>query len=323
MSDLQARLRSAGPAIVLRAFFGVTFTFAGLQKIANPAFFNAGSPASFQSQVRGALAVSPIAPLLRLTLHAAVPIAVAVAVVEILVGLATLVGLFSRPAAVVGALLSLSFFLSISFGTTPYYYGSDIVFFFGWTVLVLGGAGPWSLDARLARTGSSRSVDGPVIARRALLGRGAVSAAGAVAAGALIGVDAAVGRISRTTGAGVSAAAPTTTPRRRSPTPASATSVVATAAVPIGSAHAFTDPQTGQPAFVVHDRSRGFVAFSAVCTHAGCTVNFDGSAEQFVCPCHGSVYSAATGNVENGPATLPLPPIDVRERAGEIYLTGP
>lgn len=48
-----------------------------------------------------------------------------------------------------------------------------------------------------------------------------------------------------------------------------------------------------------------FKAFSAVCTHQGCTVNkvADGTVD---CPCHGSKYAVADGSVVNGPAQRPL-----------------
>ncbi|HET6969261.1 MAG TPA: Rieske (2Fe-2S) protein [Ornithinibacter sp.] len=48
-----------------------------------------------------------------------------------------------------------------------------------------------------------------------------------------------------------------------------------------------------------------FKAFTAVCTHQGCTVN--GVADGVItCPCHGSQFDAATGAVKKGPATKPL-----------------
>lgn len=48
-----------------------------------------------------------------------------------------------------------------------------------------------------------------------------------------------------------------------------------------------------------------YKAFTAVCTHQGCTV---GKVENGVieCPCHGSEFSAADGSVKQGPADAPL-----------------
>ncbi len=51
------------------------------------------------------------------------------------------------------------------------------------------------------------------------------------------------------------------------------------------------------------------VAFSAICTHQGCVVAAMKSS--YDCPCHGSRFDAATGNVINGPAQEPLAKIDV------------
>ncbi len=48
-----------------------------------------------------------------------------------------------------------------------------------------------------------------------------------------------------------------------------------------------------------------FKAFSAVCTHQGCTVSKVENA-QIICACHNSVFDAATGAVLSGPAKEPL-----------------
>jgi Rieske Fe-S protein len=66
----------------------------------------------------------------------------------------------------------------------------------------------------------------------------------------------------------------------------------------------------GDPVIVVRTGPREVAAFSATCTHAGCTVAPDGADLQ--CPCHGSRYDGATGAVVRGPAQRPLPPFAVR-----------
>jgi Rieske Fe-S protein len=62
-------------------------------------------------------------------------------------------------------------------------------------------------------------------------------------------------------------------------------------------------------------------AFSATCTHQGCTV--DGVTDgRITCPCHGSAFDATTGKVVQGPATTGLAPVDVTVTDGEITLAG-
>jgi Rieske Fe-S protein len=47
------------------------------------------------------------------------------------------------------------------------------------------------------------------------------------------------------------------------------------------------------------------IALSAICTHAGCSMNFDAQTALVVCPCHGSEFDE-TGHVVHGPARTPL-----------------
>jgi cytochrome b6-f complex iron-sulfur subunit len=83
-----------------------------------------------------------------------------------------------------------------------------------------------------------------------------------------------------------------------------------------GSAVKFRD--SGQPSVLVHLKSGDFVAYSAVCTHQGCTVAYKNG--QLACPCHGSVFDPAhDGAVVNGPAQRPLPQIPVEVRGGEVF----
>ena len=143
-----AKALSAWSLLPLRVFLGATFTYAGLQKLANPNFFDAKSPISIQSQMIAAARTSPIHVLLSHLGSVAVPVGVIIAVGELAIGLGTLVGLFTRVAAVAGLLLSLSLFLTVSFHASPFFTGADIVFLFGWTpFIVAGGGSQLSMDA--------------------------------------------------------------------------------------------------------------------------------------------------------------------------------
>jgi menaquinol-cytochrome c reductase iron-sulfur subunit len=60
-----------------------------------------------------------------------------------------------------------------------------------------------------------------------------------------------------------------------------------------------------------------FTAFSIHCTHLGCPVRWVGTAELFMCPCHGGVYYR-NGSVAAGPPPEPLRHHLVRVRAGRV-----
>lgn len=72
------------------------------------------------------------------------------------------------------------------------------------------------------------------------------------------------------------------------------------------------------PLIVAQPTDGEAVAFSAVCTHQGCTVAPDG--EQLRCPCHGSVFEATTGDNVSGPAPRPLEDVPVRVADGQVVL---
>jgi len=89
--------------------------------------------------------------------------------------------------------------------------------------------------------------------------------------------------------------------------PATGEDVADLADVPVGGSIDATI--NGEPALVAQPTDGKVVAFSAICTHQGCVVAAAGA--EFHCPCHGSKFDAATGEVINGPALEPLSPIDV------------
>jgi len=85
----------------------------------------------------------------------------------------------------------------------------------------------------------------------------------------------------------------------------------------------YNDPSQG-PIILIHLDNGKFVAYSAICTHAGCQVQFDPSLKDIVCPCHGAVYDPYhNAQVIGGPAPFPLQnvPIQYNSSTGNIYLT--
>jgi len=84
--------------------------------------------------------------------------------------------------------------------------------------------------------------------------------------------------------------------------------------IPVGNAVSAT--LDGKPILISQQAAGTIVAFTAICTHQGCTVAPAG--KEFHCPCHGSVYNAATGAVITGPAPLPLAAIPVKVEAGNV-----
>jgi thiosulfate dehydrogenase [quinone] large subunit len=146
----------------LRAFLGVTFGVAGIQKLANPNFFKSGDPAGIYAQMVAAQRFSPLHPLLGHLLRFSTPIGVLIALGELAVGLGVILGLFTRLAALGGAIISLSLFLTVSYATSPYYTGADIVFLFAWMPLILAGSGGvLSVEGRIAARARAERRAGP------------------------------------------------------------------------------------------------------------------------------------------------------------------
>jgi thiosulfate dehydrogenase [quinone] large subunit len=324
----------------LRAFLGFTFCFAGLQKLANPRFFDAADPASIQSQLAAAARRSPVHALISPLAHVAVPLGVLIAFGELAVGVGTLLGLRARLAAAGGLALSLMLFLTVSFHSAPYYTGADIVFAFAWTPLLLAGSGSvLSLDAAIADWAAEQAGPGRRASRREVVLSGTITAAVAAASLVVGGLTAGLGRLAGGTagqqngrslqsGAGPAKTA-TARPRHRATArprqPAKAppgTAIGPASGVPVGQAASFTDPASGDPSIVIRPSSATFVAFDAVCPHAGCMVGYDPGQKVIICPCHGSQFNAGTGAVEVGPATAGLKKLGIAEGPnGQLYVT--
>lgn len=65
------------------------------------------------------------------------------------------------------------------------------------------------------------------------------------------------------------------------------------------------------------------VAYSGLCQHRGCPIDYNGDKELFVCPCHRSVFDPASdGVVVEGPSQRGLPRVTIEIRDGAVYATG-
>jgi len=87
------------------------------------------------------------------------------------------------------------------------------------------------------------------------------------------------------------------------------------AEVPVSGGKVYENEQV-----VVTEPNQGeFKAFSAVCPHQGCLVSSVAD-NVIACPCHGSLFNATTGAVEQGPAVRGLAPVAVKESNGTLVL---
>lgn len=135
----------------LRVFLGVTFIYAGIDKLTDSAFLASSGPGSLGELMRAVRGSAALPGLVDLALKSPVGFGYAIGIGELVVGIGTLLGLFARVAAVGGALISLSLWLTVSWATTPYYYGNDLAYLMAWLPLVLAGAPILSADAALRR----------------------------------------------------------------------------------------------------------------------------------------------------------------------------
>ncbi|GAA0484303.1 DoxX family protein [Streptomyces sp. NPDC046215] len=135
----------------LRVFLGITFLYAGLDKLTDSAFLASTGPGSLGELMRSVRDSSAVPGLVDLALESPVGFGYAIGIGEVAVGIGTLLGVLARVAAAGGALISLSLWLTVSWSATPYYYGNDLAYLMAWLPLVLAGAPVLSVDARWSR----------------------------------------------------------------------------------------------------------------------------------------------------------------------------
>ena len=329
----------------------------GIQKLSDPGFLHAGAPTYIGTQLHGFAAGTPGGFLLRTFALPHPELAgIGVAITEITIGLLVTAGLYTRIAAAGGMCLNLVLFFTASWHTTPYFLGPDLVFAFAWLPFVIAGdSGQPALDNVIRRGRPARGPGDPVpepgyghdradyppdaSTRRALLAEFAGAAVAIAGISALLkgpytaarslgagskphsggGSGSGSGSAGSSPGGGSQGAAQANTgAASNGPSlPPGAVKLGSASQLPNGAAGTYADPGDGSADIVIRDSAGNLRAFSAVCTHAGCTVGYEGGV--IVCPCHGGEYSAETGEVIAGPPPAPLAPKQVLEADGQIY----
>ncbi|CAB4329510.1 MAG: Rieske 2Fe-2S domain-containing protein [Actinobacteria bacterium] len=311
----------------LRLFLGFIYIYAGFDKFFSSEYWSLTSPIGFLADTTNAQVGSPIGFMLGIAISHPTLIAFVIAAAEIFAGAGIFFGIWTRVSAVGAFSLSATFFLSVSWATQPFYYGADLIFMAALIPFIMvGDAGHFSVERFINEKvrkefgvkPESNLSNKPLeeqIRRRTLIRTGAL--AGIVGAGSL-----AVGLVgkSRSTSAG-SAATPTDSavPTESATTPSAPTGkkIASSVDIPVGGSFAFKD-SSGNDAFLLQPAAGTYLAYSAVCTHQGCTV--EATASAFSCACHGAKFDLATGDVLKGPARQPLAKLNVTVSGTDIYL---
>ena len=89
-----------------------------------------------------------------------------------------------------------------------------------------------------------------------------------------------------------------------------------TADVPVGGGTVFQE----QKVVVTQQTEGDFKAFTAVCTHQGCTVG-SVNGDTIQCNCHGSQFNAADGTVKKGPAPKALATKKITVEGDKLIVT--
>jgi len=263
------------PLRIMRLWLGGTWIYAGWDKASDPGFLTDGSPTFIGSQLAAYAQNSPIDFLLNRMIEHATQVGIFVMLSEFAVGFATLLWIAPTWAAFGGFLTSLTLWLSSTWNIQPYFLASNSVYTVFWLTYFLFLYG--------SRRKSNISVD-----RRGFIRISSIAGLTVAAVG--------LGRLFPKS----AAAAVSATPQN----------IIEDSSLSIGETFNFTS-KSGSPAVLFKSRT-GVYAYSAVCTHEGCTVQYNSASKNLQCGCHGAVFDPESdGNALSGPTNKPLPKIKV------------
>ena len=202
---------------------------------------------------------------------------------EFAIGIAVLLGIATELAAFGGFAMAVTLWLSATWSVRPYFLGSDTAYAVLWLALFLYLMNKKRITAVIPNLRD----------RRQLIQLSSVAGLSVIAAFA--------GKVFKTGGS----------------TPEMGKAIATLAEVPVDGRKLFTAAD-GSPAILFRTKA-GVFAYSRICTHQGCSVNYDEQSNTLLCPCHGAQFDQdKNGAVLNGPATTPIASIKVAIKGQNI-----
>ncbi len=263
---------------LLRTFLSLTWIYAGWHKASDSGFLTPGAPTFIGETLSGNASNSPIASILELLLENPTQVGAIIIFSEFAIGIATLLYVAPATAAFSGLVMSVVLWLSGTFYISPYFLASNTayaVLWFAYLLLMMG-------NRRMPATNFQRRnvIRTTIVAGLAVVasfaGRSIASSSSLKSAG---------------------------TPGKK---------IVKLSELPVGKSFNFTHSAQGMPSVLFRTKT-GVFAYSAICTHQGCTVAYKEESKKLVCPCHAAQFDPfANGSVTAGPAETPLAKVQVK-----------
>jgi thiosulfate dehydrogenase (quinone) large subunit len=269
---------------LLRTFLSLTWIYAGWHKASDSGFLTAGEPTFIGNTLAGYSQNSPISSVLERLSEYPTQVGVFIFLSELAIGIATLLYVAPATAALSGFLMSIALWLSGTFNVSPYFLASNTAYAILWLTYLLLMIG----NRRMPATNFQRrnvfrtTIVAGLAVVASLAGRSVASSTSLKSAG---------------------------TPGKK---------IVRLAKLPVGKSFKFIHSAQGVPSILFRTKN-GVFAYSAICTHLGCTVAYKAGSKKLVCPCHAAQFDPfANGAVTSGPAETPLAKVAVKVSGGWV-----